>query len=114
MAYQEVYQYTWVVYLLASVGMYYVVVKWSKYWINENKKNYFRMISAVVLFTPASHGLFHVSAIAPAYIVLFGELFQHGIKASMQGLVPLLGALLLGAVALGIQAYIKTKQVIKD
>ena len=27
MAYQETYQYAWVVYLLASLGMYYVVVK---------------------------------------------------------------------------------------
>lgn len=114
MAYQETYQYAWIFYLLASVGMYYVVVKFSKYWQNEDRKNYFRMVSAVILFTPASHNVDGVSAIAPAYIVMFGELLQNGVKAAMAGLVPLLFALLLGAIALGIQAFYKSKKAAKQ
>ncbi len=113
MAYQETYQYTWIVYLLASIGMYYVVVKLSKYWLNEDRKNYFRMISAVILFTPASHSADGISAIAPAYIVMFGELLQNGVKAAMSGLVPLLFATLIGALALGIEAYIASKKAAK-
>lgn len=114
MAYQETYQYAWVVYLLASLGMYYVVVKFSKYWKSEDRKHYFRMICAVILFTPASHGVNGISAIAPAYIVMFGELLQNGVKAAMSGLVPLLFAMLLGAVALGVQAYLKSKKAAKQ
>lgn len=110
MAYQETYQYTWVVYLLASLGMYYVTVKLSKYWLSEDRKNYFRMVSAVVLFTPANHGIDGVISIAPAYIVMFGELLQNGVKAAMSGLIPLLFALLIGALALGIQAYFKSRK----
>lgn len=110
MAYQETYQYAWMVYLLASIGMYFVVFKLSKYWKSEDRRDYFRMISAVILFTPASHGIEGVSSIAPAYIMVFGELLQNGVKAAVSGLIPMLCALLLGAFALGIQAYIKAKK----
>ncbi|MAA70869.1 MAG: hypothetical protein CL679_03965 [Bermanella sp.] len=108
MAYYETYLGAWVAYLLAAVGMYYVVVKLSKYWLNEDVKNYVRMISAVILFVPASHTLDGLSVIAPAYIVMFGELFTNGVTAALQGLIPLLLALLLGAIALAIQAFIRS------
>jgi hypothetical protein len=108
MAYYETYQWAWVVYLLAAVGMYYVVVKFTKYWRNEDVKNYLRMISAVVLFTPAYHTLDGIQALSPAYIVLFGELLTNGAAASLQGVIPLLLALLLGAVALAVQAFINS------
>lgn len=113
MAYQEAYQNAWMVYLLASLGMYFVVVKLSKYWLSHDKKEYFRMVSAVILFTPASHDVDGVSAIAPAFIVMLGELLQNGVKASMAGLVPLLSALLLGAILLAVQAYLKAKKASK-
>jgi hypothetical protein len=113
MAYQETYQYAWIAYLLAALGMYFVVVKFSKYWKSENAKDYFKMISAVILFTPASHTVIEGSAIAPAYIVVFGELLQNGLKSAMSGIVPLLFGFLLGAVALAIQAYIKSKMAAK-
>jgi len=109
MAYYDTYQWAWVAYLLAAVGMYYVVIKFTKYWVNLDVKNYARMISAVILFTPASHSLDGISAIAPAYIVLLGELLTNGVVASLQGLIPLLLALLIGAIALAIQAFINSK-----
>lgn len=109
MAYYDTYQWAWVAYLLAAVGMYFVVVKFTKYWINLDVKNYVRMISAVVLFTPASHTLDGIPAIAPAYIVLLGELLTNGVVAALQGLIPLLLALLLGAIALAVQAIINSK-----
>jgi hypothetical protein len=114
MAYQETYQYAWIVYLLASVGMYYVVVKLCKYWKNEDQKNYFKMSCAVILFTPAGHAVDGISVIAPAYIVTLGELLQNGPNAAMSGLMPLLLALLLGAVLLAIQAFIKSKKASKQ
>jgi hypothetical protein len=113
MAYQETYQYAWIAYLVAAVGMYFVVVKFSKYWKNENAKNYFKMISAVILFTPASHNVLEGSTIAPAYIVVFGELLQNGLKAAMSGIVPLLLGLLLGTVILAVQAYVNSKMAAK-
>ncbi|NVK38080.1 MAG: hypothetical protein HWE18_09165 [Gammaproteobacteria bacterium] len=109
MAYYDTYQWAWVAYFLAAVGMYYVVIKFTKYWVNLDVKNYARMISAVILFTPASHSLDGISAIAPAYIVLLGELLTNGVVASLQGLIPLLLALLIGAIALAIQASINSK-----
>jgi Ni/Fe-hydrogenase subunit HybB-like protein len=114
MAYQETYQYAWLAYLLASVGMYYVVVKMSKYWKSENLKSYWKMISAVILFTPAVHVAEGITVLAPAYIVALGELFQNGPKAAMLGLVPLLFALLLGSVLLAIQAFVKSKKASKQ
>ncbi|MGK0445234.1 MAG: hypothetical protein ACJA1U_002174 [Bermanella sp.] len=108
MAYYETYLLAWITYLIAAVGMYYVVVKFTKYWRNEDVKNYLRMISAAILFVPASHTLDGLDAIAPAYIVMFGELFTNGIAASLHGLIPLLFALLVGAVLLAIQALIKS------
>lgn len=108
MAYVETYQWAWVVYLLAAVGMYYVVVKFTKYWRNQDLKNYLRMISAVVLFTPASHTLDGLDSLAPAYIVMLGELFTNGVLAALDGVIPLLLALLLGAIALAIQALINS------
>jgi uncharacterized membrane protein len=113
MAYQETYQYAWITYLVAAVGMYFVVVNFSKYWKNENAKNYFKMISAVILFTPASHTVLEGSTIAPAYIVVFGELLQNGLKAAMSGIVPLLLGLLLGTVILPVQAYVNSKMAAK-
>ncbi|MGR6872973.1 hypothetical protein ACU6U9_11835 [Pseudomonas sp. HK3] len=108
MAYIETYLWAWVTYLLAAVGMYYVVVKFTKYWRNQDVKNYLRMVSAVVLFTPAYHTLDGLDALAPAYIVMFGELFTNGTLAALQGVIPILLALLLGAVALAIQALINS------
>jgi len=108
MAYYETYQWAWVVYLLAAVGMYYVVVKFTKYFRNQDLKSYLRMISAVILFTPANHALDGIEAISPAFIVLFGELLTNGAAASIQGLIPLLLALLLGAIALAVQALINS------
>jgi hypothetical protein len=94
--------------------MYYVVVKVSKYWKSEGLKSYLKMISAVILFTPAVHTLEGITVLAPAYIVALGELFQNGPKASMSGLVPLLFALLLGSVLLATQAYVKSKKASKQ
>lgn len=108
MAYYETYQWAWIAYLLAGVGMYYVVVKFTKYWRNQDIKNYLRMISAVILFTPAFHSLDGIEAVAPAYIVMLGELFTNGVTASLQGGVPLLLALLVGAIALALQALINS------
>ncbi|WP_283787130.1 hypothetical protein QNI23_010935 [Bermanella sp. WJH001] len=108
MAYIETYQWAWVVYLLAAVGMYYVVVKFTKYWRNQDVKNYMRMISAVILFTPASHTLDGLNALAPAYIVMLGELLTNGVIAALQGVIPILLALLLGAIALATQALINS------
>ncbi|GAA6134499.1 hypothetical protein NBRC116188_12880 [Oceaniserpentilla sp. 4NH20-0058] len=107
MAYYDTYLLTWVAYLVAALGMYYVVVKFTKYWRNEDLKNYLRMIGAVVLFTPASHAIDGIPSIAPAFIVLLGELLTSGTKAAFQGLLPILFALLLGAIALTIQALFK-------
>lgn len=110
MAYYDTFQEVWVVYLAAAIGLYFVVSKLSKYWVSEERKGYFRMVSAVVLFTPATHSIYGTKALAPAFIVMFGELLTNGPKAAMAGLIPLLIALLVGAIALAIQAYIRVKQ----
>lgn len=109
MAYYETYLWTWIAYLLAAVGMYFVVTKFTKYWRSMNAKNYIRMISAVILFTPATHDLDGASAIAPAYIVMFGELLTNGLQSALQGLIPLLFGLLIGAIVLALQALMSTK-----
>lgn len=113
MAYYDTYLLTWVAYLVAALGMYYVVVKFTKYWRNDDLKNYLRMISAVVLFTPAGHSIDGLSALAPAFIVFFGELLTSGIKGAFQGLLPILFALLIGAIALTIQALFKASSAKK-
>lgn len=113
MAYYETYLWTWMAYLLASVGMYFVVVKFTKYWRNVDVKQYVRMVSAVVLFTPAIHTLEGAQSIAPAFIVTFGELLTNGPKASLQGLLPLLFALLVGAILLAIQALFRARSLKK-
>ena len=113
MAYYETYQWSWVAYLLAAVGMYYVVVKFTKYWRNLDVKNYTRMVSAVILFTPATHLIDGTNALAPAFIVMFGELLTNGVKAMFQGLIPLLIALLAGAVALTLQAFYQASKIKK-
>lgn len=113
MAYYDTFQQIWFMYLLAAIGLYYVVVKLSKYWISEERKNYFRMVSAVILFTPASHSIYGTKALAPAFIVMFGELFTSGVKAAMTGLVPLLLGLFIGALALAAQAFIRVKRAQK-
>jgi len=110
MAYYETFLEVWVVYLAAAIGVYFCVSKISKYWTSEERKDYFRMVSAVILFTPASHSLLGSKALAPAFIVMFGELLTNGPKAAMTGLIPLLVALLIGAVLLAIQAFIRVKQ----
>jgi len=113
MAYYETYQWSWIVYLLAAVGMYYVVFKFTKFWRNLDVKNYTRMISAVILFTPASHAMDGIDSIAPAFIVMFGELLTNGVKAMFQGLVPILIASLIGAVLLTIQAFFQARKLQK-
>lgn len=111
MAYYETFQYAWVGYLIAALGVYWSVWKISKYWQNNDLKNYFRMISAVILFTPASHAELGTDALAPAFIVTLGELLTNGVQAAMQGLIPLLVGLLVGAVALALQVYINVKRL---
>ena len=108
MAYYETYIWAWLIYLLAASALYFVTVKFTKYWIKADAKNYTRLAAAVILFTPASHLIDGHRALAPAFIVTLGELLVHGIKASMQGLVPLLFAMFLGVLALSIEAYVKT------
>lgn len=114
MAYYETFQYAWVGYLLAAIMVYWSVWKISKYWENGDVKNYFRMVSAVVLFTPASHTELGTDALAPAFIVTLGELLTHGIQAAMKGLIPLLIGLLVGAIALALQVYINVKRLEKQ
>jgi len=108
MAYYETYIWAWLIYLVAASALYFVTVKFTKYWIKVDAKNYTRLAAAVILFTPASHVMDGHRALAPAFIVTFGELLVNGLKASMQGLVPLLFALFLGAVALSVEAYVRT------
>ncbi len=110
MAYYLTYQYTWIAYLLAALGMYYCVVKFTKYWVHLDLRSYARLFSAVILFTPASQTVDGSSSIAPAFIIALGELLTHGVKASMQGLVPILFALFVGALLLAIQAFIKANR----
>lgn len=107
MAYYETYVWAWLAYLLAATGLYFVVVKLTKYWIKVDAKNYTRLAAAAILFTPASHVMDGHRTLAPAFIVTLGELLVHGLKAAMQGLVPLLFALFLGAMALSVEAYIR-------
>lgn len=114
MAYYETYMIAWLVYLLAAIGVYFVAVKLSKYWVKTETKNYFRLFAAVVLFTPATHVVEGYKSIAPAFIVMFGELLTYGVKASLKGLVPLLFAMFLGAVILAADAYIKTLKAKKE
>ena len=45
---------------------------------------------------------------------MFGELLQNGVKAAMSGLIPLLFAMLIGALALGLQAYFKSRKAAKN
>ena len=104
MAYYETYQYAWIFYLVAALGMYYVAVKFTKYWSNKDVVNFIRMVSAVILFTPAFHTMDGNTALAPAFIISAGELLTNGPKAAMLGVVPLMGALFVGAFILTIQA----------
>ena len=110
MAYYETYLYSWALYLLAATGMYYVAVKYSKYWVNRDLANFSRMVSAVILFTPATHTMDGNSALAPAFIISAGELLTHGPKAAMLGVVPLMAALFVGALILTIQALWKSRK----
>ncbi|EAT11945.1 hypothetical protein HF888_11205 [Bermanella marisrubri] len=107
MAYYETYLYAWIVYLAACVGFYWCVLKVSKYWENTDVRDYLRMFTAVILFTPASHEMDGIQAIAPAFMVFVAELLTYGFQESLQGLLPLLLALFLGATALAIHAYFK-------
>ncbi len=109
MAYYDTYQWAWLVYLTAALGMYFVVVKFTKYWISEDLRNYTRLFGAAILFTPVSHTMDGHTVLAPAFIVTFGELLTHGIKAAMAGLLPLLAVLFLGAITLTAQAFYKAK-----
>ncbi len=110
MAYYLTYQYTWMFYLAAAVGMYYCVVKFTKYWKSFDLRNYTRMVSAVILFTPASHTVDGNFTLAPAFIVSLGELLTNGTKAAMQGVVPLMLALFVGALILTVQAFWTSKK----
>jgi len=110
MAYYLTYQYTWIAYLAAAVGMYYCVVKFTKYWKSVDLRNYSRMVSAVILFTPASHTIEGTFSLAPAFIVSLGELLTNGSQAAMQGVVPLMLALFLGALILTVQAFWSSKK----
>jgi len=111
MAYYETYQWAWLVYLIAALGMYFVVVKFTKYWTGEYVRNYLRLFSAVILFTPAIHTADENTILAPAFIVAFGEFLTADMKAAMAGVLPLLLALFLGLVILAIRAFLKRKAV---
>jgi hypothetical protein len=111
MAYYLTYQYTWVLYLAAALGMYFCVVKFTKYWKSDDLRSYSRMMSAVILFTPATHSMDGNFSLAPAFIVSFGELLTNGAKAAMQGFVPLMLALFLGAFILTVQAFWNSRKV---
>ena len=111
MAYYETYQWAWLLYLGASVGFYFSIYKMSKIWKSQTVRDYIRMVCAVVLFTPASHSIDGVTALAPAFIVTFAELLTDGFQAALQGLVPLLFALMLGAVLLAVKAFMQSMKV---
>ena len=111
MAYYQTYQYTWLFYLAAALGFYFCVIKFTKYWKSIDLRNYTRMVAAVILFTPASHTVDGNFTLAPAFIVSLGELLTHGSKAAMQGVVPLMLALFLGALILTVQAFWTSKKV---
>jgi len=111
MAYYETYLYAWCFYLLACVGFYWCVAKLSQYWQNEDVKYYLRMFTAVVLFTPALHEMDGIEALAPAFIVFFGELLTYGFEEALQGLIPLLLALFFGSLMLMLQAFIKRNKL---
>ncbi len=111
MAYYLTYQYTWMFYLAAALGFYFCVVKLTKYWQGDDLRNYTRMVAAVMLFTPASHTVDANFTLAPAFIVSFGELLTNGTKAAMQGVVPLMLALFVGALILTVQAFWNARKV---
>ena len=113
MAYYETYLYAGLVYLVAALGMYYVVVKFTKYWANRDVVNFLRMVAAVILFTPAFHTMDGNTAMAPAFIISAGELLTNGPKAAMMGVVPLMGALFVGALLLTIQALWNSRKSAK-
>ena len=104
MAYPEYFQGAWIAYLVASIGLYLVWFFWTKNIRNADIKQYVRLIPAVLLFTPAIH---QGEYLAPAFIVALGELFTNGPKEAMQGVVPLLIALLGGAILLAVFALLK-------
>ncbi len=110
MAYYDIYQWAWLVYLIAALGMYVVAVKFTKYWISENLRNYTRLFSATILFTPVSHTMDANTVLAPAFIVTFGDLLTYDLKAAMTGLLPLLAVLFLGTIVLTAQALYKSKR----
>lgn len=117
MAYYETYQWAWILYLAASVGFYFSIYKMSKIWKNQTVRDYIRMVCAVVLFTPAYHTVDGITALAPAFIITFAELLTQGLQAALQGIVPLLYALLLGAVLLSVKAFLqsmKAKRALKQ
>jgi len=109
MAYFEYYQAAWVIYLVCAVLLMWTWFKLTDPMEPGDLKQYVRLIPAVLLFTPAVNG----ESLAPAVIVTLGELLTQGVKAAMMGIVPLLGALMLGAIILALYALFKPRPRLK-
>lgn len=105
MAYFEYYQAAWGIYLIGAFALLLVWFRLTKNMQAGDRKQYIRLIPAVLLLTPAVND----QALAPAFIVTLGELFTHGVQAAMMGIVPLLVALLLGAIILALLSLFKSK-----
>lgn len=110
MAYFEYYQAAWAVYLISAIALLFVWFRLTTNMQPGDRKQYVRLIAAVLLFTPAVND----QALAPAFIVTFGELFTSGVQAAMMGIVPLLVALLVGAIGLALYSLFKPKPVLKQ
>lgn len=110
MAYFEYYQAAWAVYLVSAVALLFVWFRLTAVMQPGDRRQYVRLIPAVLLFTPAVNE----QALAPAFIVALGELLTNGVQAAMMGIVPLLVALLLGAILLALIALFKPKPVLKQ
>ncbi len=104
MAYLEYYHAAWGVYLASAVCLYIVWFIWTKGIKNIDLRQYIRLVPAVLLFTPAFH---NGENLAPAFIISLGELFTNGTKEAMQGVVPMLMVLMVGAILLAVSALLK-------
>ena len=105
MAYFEYYQTAWIVYLVSAVALLFVWFRLTKNMQPGDRKQYTRLIPAILLFTPAVNQ----QALAPAFIVTVAELLTDGVRSAMMGIVPLLVALLLGAIGLAVYSIFKPR-----
>lgn len=109
MAYFEYYQAAWAVYLVSAVVLLIVWFQLTKNIQSGDLKQYLRLIPSVLLLTPAVND----QALAPAFIVVLGEFFTQGMQAAMMGVVPLLVALLMGAITLALYSIFKPRPKFK-